>query len=218
MSSEHPHFHVEPSGASDESLQQVHDRLQHRKPEKPDGYSRFPLVILGVMCMAIYLGSLYLAHYSAHFDGSVYNENQPPGKASAAAAPEITPAMLGKRVFLANCIACHQVTGQGVPAVFPPLAGSDWAQGPEERVIRIVLHGLSGPVSVSGKDFNNIMTPFNSILKDEQIAQVLSYVRSEWGNNAPAVTPEAVAKIRAETSARTTQWTATELMAIGAKK
>ena len=216
MSSEKPHFHVESSGASDESLQQVHTQIQHQKPEKPDRYSRFPLVLLGVMCSAVFFGSIYLAHYSAHFDASVYNENQPPSK-TAAAAPVITPAMLGKRVFTANCIACHQTTGLGIPGVYPPLAGSEWAQGPEERVIRIVLHGLTGPVQVSGKDFNNIMTPFGSILKDDQIAQVLTYVRQEWGNNAPAVTPEAVAKIRAETAARASQWTAPELLSLGAK-
>lgn len=216
MSSEKNHSHIEQSGASDDSLQQVHSQLQHRKPEKPDGYSRFPLVLLGVMCSAIFFGSIYLAHYSAHFDGSVYNENQLPKK-TADAAPVITPAMLGKRVFTANCIACHQTTGLGVPGVYPPLAGSDWAQGPEERVIRIVLHGLSGPVKVGDKDFNNVMTPFGSILKDEQIAQVLSYVRSEWGNNAPAVTTEAVTKIRAETAARTGAWTAPELLSIGGK-
>ena len=217
MSSEKPHFHVESSGASDESLQAVHNQLQQQKPEKPDGYSRFPLVILGIMCMAIYLGALYLAHHAANFDGTVYNENQPPSKGAVEAAPVITPAMLGKRLFTANCIACHQTTGLGIPGVYPPLAGSDWAQGPEDRVIRIVLNGLSGPVKVSGKDFNNVMTPFGTILKDEQIAQILTYVRSEWGNNAPAVTPEAVAKIRADTASRSVQWTAPELLAIGGK-
>jgi mono/diheme cytochrome c family protein len=213
MSSDQNHSHIEQSGASDESLQQVHTQLQHRKPEKPDGYSRFPLVLLGIMCSAVFFGSIYLAHYSAHFDASIYNENQKPNK-TASAAPTITPAMLGKRVFTANCIACHQTTGLGVPGVYPPLAGSEWAQGPEERVIRIVLHGLSGPINVTGKDFNNVMTPFGTILKDDQIANVLTYVRQEWGNNAPAVTAEAVAKIRAETAAHSGPWTAAELLQI----
>lgn len=216
MSSEHPHTHVEQSGASDESLQQVHNKLQLKKPEQPQGYSPFPLVILGIMCVSIYFGSLYLAHYSAFFDGTIYNEHQQPS-ATVAAAPTVTPAMLGKRVFTANCMACHQATGQGVPGVYPPLAGSEWAQGPEERVIRIVLNGLSGPITVEGKQFNNVMTPFGSILKDEQIAQVLTYVRSEWGNNAPAVTPEAVAKIRAEIAGHPAPWTAEELLKIGGK-
>ncbi len=217
MSSEKPHFHLESSGASDESLQQVHTQLQQQKPEKPEGYSRFPLVVLGIMCMSIYLGALYLAHHAANFDATVYNENQPARKGAAEPAPVVTPAMLGKRLFTANCIACHQTTGQGIPGVYPPLAGSDWAQGPEERVIRIVLHGLSGPVKVSGKDFSNVMTPFGSLLKDEQIAQVLTYVRQEWSNNAPAVAPEAVAKIRAETATRTVQWTAPELLSLTGK-
>jgi len=213
MSHEDNHTHVEPSGASDESLQQVHDQLQQKTPESPGGFSPFPLIVLALMCIAIYFGALYFAKNSARLDASIYNEHQLPGT-TVVAETVVTPAMLGKRLFTANCIACHQVTGLGMPGVFPPLAGSEWAQGPEERIIRIVLHGVSGPINVTGKDFNNTMTPFGSILKDEQIANVLTYVRQEWGNKAPPVTPEAVAKIRAETASHSGPWSPAELLQI----
>lgn len=205
---------VEQSGASDDSIQQVHDQLQHKKPEKAIGYSAFPLVLLGIMCTLVFFSSIYLAHNSAHFDSSIYNEHQKP-HSGAAEVVTVTPAQLGKKVFTQICIACHQANGQGIPGVFPPLAGSDWAQGSEERIIRIVLHGLNGSITVSGKDYNNAMASLGGTLKDDQIANVLTYVRQEWGNKAPAVSAEAVAKIRAENTTRTAPWTAPELLKIG---
>jgi mono/diheme cytochrome c family protein len=211
MSSDN-HSHLEQSGASDESIQQVHARLQSNKPEKAEGNPRFPLVLLGIMCCAVFFGAVYLAHYSAHFDASIYNENQKPSK-TAATGPVITPAMLGKRVFTANCVTCHQATGQGVPGVYPPLAGSEFVLDAkhEKHIIKIVLFGLNGPITVKGANFNNAMTPFGGILKDDQIANVLTYVRSEWGNNAPAITADQVAAIRAELGARG-PWTVEELL------
>ena len=205
---------VEQSGASDDSIQRVHAHLQHTKPEKAVGYSSFPLVLLGILCSLVFFGSIYLAHYSAHFDPMIFNENQKP-HSGAAEVVTVTPAQLGKKVFNQICITCHQATGQGIPGVFPPLAGSDWAQGSEERIIRIVLHGLNGKVTVSGKDFENAMASLGGTLKDEQIANVLTYVRQEWGNKAPAVSAETVAKIRSENASRTTPWTAPELLKIG---
>jgi mono/diheme cytochrome c family protein len=99
--------------------------------------------------------------------------------------------------------------------VYPPLAGSEWAQGDEERIIRIVLLGLNGPITVEGKEFNNVMAPLGAALKDDQIANALTYVRQEWGNKAAEVKPETVARIRAEIAGRTAPWTAAELLKIG---
>jgi mono/diheme cytochrome c family protein len=90
------------------------------------------------------------------------------------------------------------------------LAGSEWVTGSEERVVRIVLHGLNGPIKVAGKDYNNVMAPLGS-LRDDQIANVISYVRASWGNTASEVQPETVAKVRADTAGRNTFWTAAEL-------
>ena len=206
---------IEVSAASDDSILQVHAKLQSQKPEKADGYSATPLVLLGIMCSAIFLGSIYMVHNSIRFDPLVVSEHAKREKPGAAGPAALTRAQLGKRVFTSTCATCHQVNGQGVPGQFPPLAGSEWAMGSEERVIRIVLHGLSGPLKVHGQEFNNVMAPLGAVLKDEQIANVLSYVRSEWGNTAPEVQPETVAKVRADTAGRTTNWTAAELEKIG---
>ena len=208
-------FRLEQACASDESIQHVHAQLQKTKPEKKDGYSMLPLAILGLMCSAIFFGSIYLAHYSIRFDPLVYNEHAKREKPGAVPAPTVTPAMMGKKVFNTTCITCHQATGQGVPGVYPPLAGSDWAQGDEERVVRIVLHGLNGPITVSGKEFNNAMASLGGALKDDQIANAITYVRQEWGNNAPPVSAETVSRIRAETASRTAPWSPAELLKLG---
>jgi len=126
--------------------------------------------------------------------------------------------VLGKKAFVSVCATCHQATGLGVPGVYPPLAKSEWANGSEERVIRILLHGLSGPIKVAGADFNSVMPaigPGGYNFSDEKIAAVLTYVRQEWGNSAPAITKEKVTEIRTKTAAgRATPWSSAELEAI----
>ena len=207
-------FRLEQAGASDDSIQQVHSRLRSQKPEKPDGYPLLPLIVLGILCIAVFFGSIYMAHNAVRFDPLVVNEHAKREKPGAEGPKALTRAQLGKKVFLSVCATCHQATGQGVPGQYPPLAGSEWAQGKEERIIRIVLQGLNGPITVEGKEFNNVMAPLGSVLKDEQIANVLSYVRQEWGNKAADVEPETVTKIRAEVADHAGYWSAADLLKI----
>lgn len=134
-------------------------------------------------------------------------------KAPATAAPAVASAdSIGRQVFM-TCTTCHQANGQGIPGTYPPLAGSEIANGPVELPIAIVLHGLNGPITVEGKTFNNVMTPWGPVFNDTQIAAVLTYVRSQWGNTGGPVTAAQVAAVRAKTSSRTTMWTWAELQA-----
>ena len=121
----------------------------------------------------------------------------------------------GLRVFNMVCVACHQPSGMGVAGQFPALAGSEWvlAESPN-RIVRIVLNGLIGPIDVKGQQFNNNMLAWKDTLTDEQIADVLTYVRSEWGNKASSVSTEQVQKIRGEVGDRGDYWTSKELEAI----
>jgi len=102
----------------------------------------------------------------------------------------------GKRVFSQTCFACHQMTGEGIPGVFPPLAKSDFLMADKSRAITAIIKGLSGPIKVNDKDFNGVMPPV--AINDEQVAQVLTYVRNEWGNTGDIVTVDEVRKVRAE--------------------
>ena len=124
----------------------------------------------------------------------------------------------GKSLFNLNCAACHQITGAGIPGVFPPLVGSDWATGSEERLVRVILNGVTGPLKVSGKPFNSTMPGFGpggSKWTDDKIAAVATYIRQAWTNKAAAITADAVKAIREKVEAgRTKPWTGVELEAI----
>lgn len=96
----------------------------------------------------------------------------------------------GKNVYSANCAACHMPEGSGVPGAFPPVASSDYLNADVDRSIRAVGQGLSGEITVNGKTYNNVMPKLN--LSDREIANVLTYVYSQWDNNGTTVTPEQV--------------------------
>jgi mono/diheme cytochrome c family protein len=135
------------------------------------------------------------------------------------AGGEVDRVEAGREVYAAaGCVACHQPNGTGNPANgCPPLAKSDWVLEEDAgRLIRIVLHGSQGPMEVNGETWNGVMTPFGPNLTDEQIANVLSFIRGspEWGNSASEVTPERVREVREKTASRTRSWTAPELLQI----
>ena len=103
----------------------------------------------------------------------------------------------GRRLFT-NCVVCHGAAGLGQPGVYPPLAGSPIAQGDPERFARIVLHGLEGPLTVLGKEYNGIM-PRPPLESDEDVAAVMTYVRQAFGNKADPVSPALVRGVREAT-------------------
>jgi mono/diheme cytochrome c family protein len=106
------------------------------------------------------------------------------------------------------------MAGQGVPGTFPPLAGSEWATAANAALpIRVVLHGLQGPITVKGQKVNGTMPAFGTgqPMNDADVAAVLTYVRSSWGNRAGAVTAADVAKERAATASHAAPFTAAEL-------
>jgi len=124
----------------------------------------------------------------------------------------------GKTVYMTVCFACHQPTGMGLPNMFPPLAQSDWVNvAKPDRMIRMVLHGFTGPITLNGKPFNTpapLMPPQGAALTDQQIADVLTFVRASFGNTASAVSPDEVKAIREAEKARTAMWTEAELQKI----
>lgn len=134
------------------------------------------------------------ALYASQTKETVYDGS---GAAVVSAPAKEDPAVAGARVFGRTCAACHQAQGQGIPHAFPPLAGSDFLLADKERSIGIVLGGLSGPVTVNGQTFNSAM-PRHDWLSDGDIASVLTYVRSSWGNQGDPVTRDEVAAKRAE--------------------
>ncbi|MGV3710579.1 MAG: c-type cytochrome [Gemmatimonas sp.] len=126
------------------------------------------------------------------------------------ATMKVSASLTGTQIYAMTCAACHQANGNGLPNQFPPLA-SEFVTGSEDRLIHIVLRGLTGEVEVEGEMFKGEMPGWAPALNDAQVASVLTYIRKSFGNNAPAVTAERVAAVRKSSASRTKPYTAAEL-------
>jgi mono/diheme cytochrome c family protein len=206
-------------GASDESLLSAHEKELGKKPDDRGHYRMLPLVLLFVFSGLIFYAGTYLNHYSGQYKASIFNENAHPANANAAAA-KIDPIVLGKRNYEQVCSTCHQLNGQGVAGIYPPLAGSEWVTGSADRVIRILLHGLKGPLTVEGKEYGQAAMPaFGQVAgsgynwNDDRIAAVLTYIRQEWGNKAEPITSEQVTAVHTKEGSRK-EWSQDELKAL----
>ena len=117
----------------------------------------------------------------------------------------------GKKNYMMICMACHQPTGAGLPPVFPPITKSPYVSGSVERFASIILKGNAGPFTIEGKPYNQIMPGQEAMMDDAKIASIMTYVRANFGNSAPAVTPADVAAARMKYAERKTPWTQAEL-------
>lgn len=131
-------------------------------------------------------------------------------------SPEQLAGMALGEKFYTQCAACHGASGAGIAGLAPPLAGASWVTGPPEWLARIILQGMTGPITVLGETFNGEMPPHGqrSDLDDTTLAGLMTYLRRSWGNKADPVSVETVAAIRAATADRRQLWTATELEAV----
>jgi mono/diheme cytochrome c family protein len=136
---------------------------------------------------------------------------------ASTAAPALEPrqpaaaATSGQALFASYCAPCHE-PGEGMESFAPPLAASAWVAGPESRLIRLVLHGLRGPIEAGGKTYNLEMPGFGKVLTDAQVAGLLTFARGREGHDAVAA--ETVSRVRAQTGGRSDYWTVAELQAL----
>lgn len=111
------------------------------------------------------------------------------GTGTEQAAPD-SVLVMGKKVYDSYCLACHQADGSGVPGMYPPLTDTTWLAD-DEKLIGVILDGLSGTITVHGETYNQMM-PTHNFLEDNEIAAVLSYVQEEFGNRKRSISPEEV--------------------------
>ncbi|MEM1092861.1 MAG: cytochrome c [Pseudomonadota bacterium] len=111
----------------------------------------------------------------------------------------------GSVVYAGNCAACHQGNGKGLAGVFPPLAGSEWVLKNDDRLVQILLHGINGEIEVAGATYQGVMPAFPQLV-DGELAAVLSFIRSEWGNTAAPITAAAVEAGRQRFADRDGPW------------
>jgi len=188
-------------------VQQVHAAVQREKREPRVGAEPLSIWLIAIYGLAVFFGGAYLGRYSGNFSGEALDPyggematmKKAAGPQGAQQAAELSPHDRGKKIFAANCQTCHQASGLGVPGQYPPLAGSEFTTGGSRRPAMIVLKGLQGPVKVKGQQYGTaVMQPWDKTLTDQKIADVLTYERSDWGNNASPVTAEQISALRKE--------------------
>ena len=206
-----------------EEVQQVHAAIQREKQEPRVGLEPLSLWLIGIYSLALFFGGAYLGRYSGGFSGDSLDPGGIPTAKKTSGGPtqqqttELSPAERGKKVFAANCQVCHQANGLGSQSQgYPPLAGSEWVNEGSARNAAIVLKGLQGPIKVKGQQFGTaVMQPWES-LGDQKVADVLTYIRQEWGNKGGPVTKEQIAEFRKQLASHPGSFTEAELQAIPA--
>ena len=161
-------------------------RAQQRENEDPEETVRpMPLVVLLLAVGMVLWAVIYILN-TEPLTLSRYGDQRTRAELSGPAAPAAGAAVDGKAIFAAQCAACHQATGAGLPGVFPPLDGSEWVHGDPRVLANILLHGVTGPITVKGNKFQGAMPSFAQ-LTDAELAAVASYIRSSWSNKNDAL-------------------------------
>ena len=173
--------------------------------------------IIVVTLSLLFFGGLYLDSHSGWFDAKVYAPYNSAEKLEAFQPKSVAAAAMarGKGLYEAVCGICHGSDGAGKPGQAPALAASEWVTTKGfNRLARIPLAGVNGPMQVAGKDWNLAMAAMGAALSDDNLAAVLTYIRTSWGNNASAVTGDDIKKIRAEVGKSPQIYTAEQLKAL----
>jgi mono/diheme cytochrome c family protein len=152
-------------------------------------------------------------------------EKSAPQQDASAAASNVASATStapgqGEKIYAQRCQSCHQLNGEGAPGVYPPLAGSEFVLDKNAAVpASIVIHGLQGAITVKGQSFNSLMPAYGIgiTMSDEEVAAVVTYIRTSWGNTASAVTAAEVAAAREATKSHSGAMTTEALAPLRSK-
>lgn len=180
--------------------------------------SPVPVALFVLLFALLFLGMYYFDRHGGWFEPAVYTpyvslkDLQMYQPATGGANLE-----RGRAVYENVCALCHNVDGSGKPNQAPPLSGSEWVVGAPSRVIRIPLAGLSGPIEVKGQQWNLAMPAMGAALSDDDLAAVLTYMRSSWGNKGSEITPDMVKAIRGALGSRSQPFTVSELLTVPEK-
>lgn len=180
------------------------DRLTQERPDPVEASSlawiNVPLVLL-----ALFLG-FGVTYLGLRTPNTALGKGDSRSPVNATFTTSEPLQQLGEKIFTKNCQACHQANGAGVGTAFPPLDGSEWVTGDPETMVAIVLHGVSGELTVKGTVFNGQMPPFKNTLSVREIAAVASYVRGAWSNREGAISEELVIKVKENTAHQEGPW------------
>ncbi len=203
----------------------IHAAILREQPEPKEGFEPLNLWLVVLIAGLLFFGGSYLTRYSGGFKADHFDENhindpsELPNLVAAPTDPNEAVKRLGAKVYRENCAICHNDAGEGKPGIAPPVAASDWVStNGIARIGRLILEGGGGPITVSGVEFNvatAAMVGFRPTLTDAEIAAVITFLRSNWGNAGDPVKAAEVAAIRVATEDRAGKaWTSAELLEI----
>jgi mono/diheme cytochrome c family protein len=174
-------------------------------PEPHETARPVPRLVIGIAALAVIWSIAYIVMSNPASDSEL-GDSRTRADLMADAGGASSGMADGAQIFAAQCAACHQATGLGLPGVFPPLAGSEWVLGKEALAVNILLHGVTGKLTVKETAYNGAMPAYKDKLNDEQVAAVLTYVRSNFGNGAVKIDAALVKREREASKDRTTSW------------
>jgi len=203
-------------GDVESDVERIHRQIVRELDDPREGFERVPWFLWVTVATMVFWAGWYIGRRGGSFDAQTHVEYAQIGLTAAAAGDTaakgpVDAVVEGKRIFGANCSACHQNSGLGIAGAFPPIVASEWVTGPEQTLVRILLHGLGGPVKVKGVTYNGAMPAWQESMSDEEISYVLTYIRQWAPNAAAAVAPATVSLLRKEHATRTAPWTEAEL-------
>ncbi|MGJ8678430.1 MAG: c-type cytochrome [Akkermansiaceae bacterium] len=220
------HSHRTEDAGEDYNVREKHGQIWREYSEPSEIYNAIPgwlkhgiyapLFMWAIWYMCVYSGGFKSDEYYEGFKSQQSDVYEPATQHNSKSplsdsGPTLADQMkTGKKIYTSVCSSCHQPEGQGMPGVFPPLAGSDWLQKDKRLLSAIILHGLTGEIMVNGTAYNGNMPPWGEQLDDAKLAAVLTYIRSEWGDKKAAVEPSTVSAVRENFSSRS-PWTEPEL-------
>ncbi len=175
-----------------------HAPAQQREHADPsERLQPIPLLAAAVTLVVVLIGAGYVLLSGPFGDAELGDRRTVADlRAVKAGAPGAAAATAdGKALFGANCVACHQATGKGLPGLFPPLDGSEWVNGDDRILINILLHGVNGDIEVLGVGYKGMMPSFKQ-LSDAELAALATHIRSQWSNTAKPIATDAVAAER----------------------
>jgi mono/diheme cytochrome c family protein len=207
---------IRATGMKDVELVDEHVRLNKIKHEPTKGFLQAPLIFVFVFGCLIFVCSIQLAHTTNDF------QLHPP-KEIVELTPEEKEALRlerkissGEKVFAVRCASCHQANGLGIAGQYPPLDGSNWVTSDPGIITNIILKGLKGEIVVKGETYGTsaAVNMAAVAISDREIANVVTYVRQAWGNNAEEIFEDEVASIRSDSAEQQDQWTGDQIISM----
>ena len=207
---------IRATGMKDVELVDEHVRLNMIKHEPTKGFLQAPLIFVFVFGCLIFVCSIQLAHTTNDF------QLHPP-KEIVELTPEEKEALRlerkissGEKVFAVRCASCHQANGLGIAGQYPPLDGSNWVTSDPGIITNIILKGLKGEIVVKGETYGTsaAVNMAAVAISDREIANVVTYVRQAWGNNAEEIFEDEVASIRSDSAEQQDQWTGDQIISM----